>query len=203
MNASTPAPNLAPDEASIAALSSLEAEFEYALRTLNAMFDRRLLIAAAERQELETELTVLRASVAGREHEASKLRKQVKELSRSLADSERDIKRFEQGLQAVEDGFDEQLGIVEDALECRLASLQAEAEITATRACQAEQQARNCQEQVAICEQEVLALQGEVFLLREERDRMLASISWRVTSPLRTLSTLFTSKGSKDPVSSS
>jgi chromosome segregation ATPase len=213
------------DQATVAAL---ETEFESALRGIEAAVDQRLLTAAEERQALEAELDRERATAAAREAEAAKLRKQMKQLTEALANSESDLKQFEQGLEAVEDGFDEQLRELEERLdqqradaeqvntslaeaverctelERQLAAAQDETRVTRERL---EGEAAAAQEEMRVTRErlqgEAAAAQEEARRLREELEGVRSTLSWRATAPLRRVPDLFRSKDPNAPDASS
>lgn len=90
-----------------------EAEFETALREVEARVDRRLKEAAELRHSIEHELSVERARVADQDRELQRLRLELKKMAQVSASTEAKLNAFEQMLEAVEDDIDERIAAVE------------------------------------------------------------------------------------------
>jgi chromosome segregation ATPase len=109
VNASTPTVE---DEAPTSKLSDTEAEFETALREIEARVDRRLFEAAELRFALEQELGTERYRAVEQEREVERLRLELKKMAQAAAAAEAKLSAFEQMLEAVEDDIDERIETV-------------------------------------------------------------------------------------------
>lgn len=109
MNAST---SPAEEEALVGTLSNAEAEFETALREIEARVDRRMLEAADQRHAIEQELRVERYRAAELEREVERLRLELHKMAQSAAAAEAKLSTFEQMLEAVEDDINERIETV-------------------------------------------------------------------------------------------
>lgn len=141
-----------------------EAEFETALREVEARVERRLKEAAELRHSIEHELSAERARVADQDRELQRLRLELKKMAQVSASTEAKLNAFEQMLEAVEDDIDERIAAVETHSLGRLAAEAKEVEQLAA---------------------ENKELRKEIEALSGELDRRRSNWLWRTVAKLR------------------
>jgi ABC-type phosphate transport system auxiliary subunit len=111
-------------EPAIDSLSATEAEFETALREIEARVDRRLLEAAELRHATEQELAMERYRAGELEKDVERLRLEIKRTAQTAAAAEAKLNAFEQMLEAVEDDIDERIEVVTAKLQVNKAQFE-------------------------------------------------------------------------------
>lgn len=199
------------DDALVGTLSAAEAEFETALREIEARVDRRLLEAAEQRYAIEQELGIERYRAAELEREVERLRLELKKMAQSAAAAEAKLSSFEQMLEAVEDDIDERIEAVTALSVDRLSKATAElaeqkarieasllreaadrqtidamafeAQVLSDKLATVEPRAQTADR----LEAENLNLSGEISRVNEQLERIRSTWVWRTTTKVRKL----------------
>lgn len=164
-------------------LAATEAEFESALREIEARVDRRLLEAAELRYAIEQELAAERSRVVEQGREAEQLRLELKRMAQTAAAAEAKLSAFEQMLEAVEDDIDERIETITLLSDRKLSEKKTEAQLLSDKLATVEARAQVSER----LETENLKLREDISRLNEQLERIRSTWVRRTTARVRRL----------------
>jgi len=161
-----------------AALDSIEAEVETAIRRVEARTDRKICDAQEQQERWQEQIDAERRRADQREAEAELLTGTTKRLRADLTSAEAKLSRFDQRLDAAEDEFELAMQALERHTDARIVEAEQSRE-------QARKRLSSAEQQLAAVEHESELLRGQVDALSGELRAVRSSLSWRLSAPLR------------------
>lgn len=157
--------------------AAAEAEFEVALREVEARVDRRLKESAELRYSIEQELSTERARTAQQDREVQRLRSELKRMVQVSASTEAKLNAFEQMLEAVEDDIDERIAAVEERSLGQIAEANRERDLVKA-------DLRECLAKAQVEADNAEKLAAENKALRQDSDQRIAAVEARSLSQI-------------------